>query len=166
MAKLFGLLLEGLDGGDGIAGLEALVVFVDFPAYDVLGGGGFAAAIGEVGGGDLLQVVDIVDEAAFDLVHARVDVSGDGDIDEEHGAVAAGVEEVLAVGAVEDFLWGAGAGDDDVGAGGLGVEIVEGDGFGLNGRAREVGSDFFGAGLGAVGDEDGGGALLDEVASG
>ena len=65
------------------------LVFVDFPADDGLGGCGFAAAIGEVGGGDLLEVVDVVDEAAFDFVHARVDVAGDGDVDEEHGAVAA-----------------------------------------------------------------------------
>ena len=50
-------------------------------------------------GGDLLEVVDVVDEAAFDLVHARVDVAGDGDVDEEHGAVAAALQEVLAVGA-------------------------------------------------------------------
>jgi hypothetical protein len=55
----------------------------------LFGGGGLAAAVGEVGGGDLLQVVDVVDEAAFDLVHLGVDVAGDGDVDEEHGAVAA-----------------------------------------------------------------------------
>ena len=85
------MLLEGLDGGDGVAGLEAFVVLVHFPADDGFGGGGFAAAIGEVGGGDLLEVVDVVDEAAFDLVHAGVDVAGDGDVDEEHGAVAAAV---------------------------------------------------------------------------
>ena len=84
---------------------------------------GFAAAVGEVGGGDLLEVVDVVDEAAFDLVHAGIDVAGDGDVDEEHGAVAAAVQEVLAVGAAEDFLRGTGGGDDDVGAGGLLVEV-------------------------------------------
>ena len=123
LAELFGVLLEGLDGGDGVAGLEALVVLVDFPADDGFGGVGFAAAIGEVGGGDLLEVVDVVDEAAFDLVHARVDVAGDGDVDEEHGAVAAAMKEVLAVGAAEDLLRGAGGGDDDVGAVGLFVEL-------------------------------------------
>ena len=78
--------------------------------------------------GDLLEVVDVVDEAAFDLVHARVDVAGDGDVDEEHGAVAAAVQEVLAVRAAEDLLRRAGGGDDDVGAVGLLVELVEGDG--------------------------------------
>ena len=160
------MLLEGLDGGDGVAGLETLVVFVDFPADDGLGGLGFAAAIGEVGSGDLLEIVDVVDEAAFDFVHPRVDVAGDGDVDEEHGAVAPAVEEVLAVGAVEDLLRRAGGGDDDVGARGLGVEVVEGDGFGMDGGAGEVSCDFFSARLGAVGDEDGGGAVFDEVTRG
>src|SRR6202051_3301617 len=136
------MLLEGFDGGDGVTGLEAFVVLVHFPADDGFGGGGFAAAIGEVGGGDLLEVVDVVDEAALDLVHAGVDVAGDGDVDEEHGAVAAGGGGVLAVGAAEDLLRGAGRGDDDVGARGLLVEGVEGDGFGVDGGAGEVGGDF------------------------
>jgi len=162
----FGLLLEGFDGRDGVAGLEALLVLVHFPADDCFCGGGFAAAVGEIGGGDLLEVVDVVDEAAFDLVHARVDVAGDGDVDEEHGAVAAALEEVLAVGAAEDLLRSAGAGDDDVGAGGLIVEIVEGDDGGGDGGVEELGGEFFGAGEGAVGDEDRRGSLLDEMARG
>lgn len=99
----FGALLEGEDGRNGVAGLKALVVFVDFPTDDGFGGFGLAAAVGEVGRGNLLEVVDIVDEAAIDLVHARVDVAGDGDVDEEHGAVATALEEVLAVGAAEDL---------------------------------------------------------------
>jgi hypothetical protein len=103
-ADSFGLLLEGLDGGDGVARLEAFVVLLYFPADDVFGRGGFAAAVGEVGGGDLLEVVDVVDEAAFHLVDAGIDVAWDGNVDEEHGAVAAAVEEVLTVGAAEDFL--------------------------------------------------------------
>jgi hypothetical protein len=142
------------------------VVFVDFPADDGLCCCGFAAAIGEVRGGYLLEVVNVVDEAAFDLVHAWVDVAGDGDVDEEHGAVAAGVEEVLAVGTAEDFLRGSGAGDDDVGARDLAVEVVEGDDLGVDSRASELGGHLFGAGFSAIDYEDGGGAVLDEVAGG
>ena len=97
-------------------------VEIDLAGDDGFGGGGLAAAVGEVGCGDLLQVVDVVDEAAFDLVHERIDVAGDGDVDEEHGAVAAALHKALAVGAEEDGLRGAGGGEDDVGAGGLGVE--------------------------------------------
>ena len=165
-AKLFGLLLESPDGGDGVAGLETLVVLVDFPANDGLCGLSFTAAVGEVGGGDLLEIVDVVDEAAFDLVHARVDVAWDGDVDEEHGTVAASVEEVLAVRAAEDLLRRSRAGDDDVGAWGLFVDRFEGYGFGVNGGAGEVGCDFFCARLSSVDDENGGCALIDEMTGG
>ncbi len=133
LADGLGVLLEGEDGGDVVAGLEALLVFVYFPADDRLGGLGFAAAVGEVGGGDLLEVVDVVDEAAFDLVHAGIDVAGDGDIDEEHGTVAAALQELLAVGSAEDLLGSSGAGDDDVGSVRLLVEGVEGDDGGGDG---------------------------------
>jgi len=40
------------------------------------------------------------------------------------------------------------------------------DGFGVDGRATEVDGEFFCAGFGAVDDEDGGGAVLDEMAGG
>jgi len=175
--------LQGNDGGDGVSRLLSLEVEIDLAADDVFGGGGLSAAVGEVSGGDLLQVIDVVDEAAFDLVHEGIDVAGDGDVDEEHGAVSAAFHEALAVGAVEDGLRGAGGGEDDVGAGGLGVELVEGNDLGGAGEAaavdgnRPVGElhgdlagDLAGelrcALVGAVGDEDGGCALLDEVARG
>ena len=118
----FGVLLEGEDGGDGVAGLEALLILGYLFGDDVFGGLRFPAAVGEVGLGDLLEIVDVVDEAAFYLVHAGDDVAGNGDVDEEHRAVAAALEKVLAVGAVEEFLGGTGAGDDYVGAVGLFVE--------------------------------------------
>ena len=130
--------LQGDDGGDGVARLQALKVELDLAADDLFGGGGLSAAVGEVGCGDLLEVVDVVDEAALDLVHARIDVAGDGDVDEEHGAVAAALQELLAVGAGEDGLLGAGGGDDDVCARGLVVEEVEGDDLGGAGEARAV----------------------------
>ena len=166
LANSFCTLLEGEDGGDGVAGDEALLVFGYLVGDDVLGGFGLAATVGEMGGGDLLEVVDVVDEAALDLIHAGVDVAGNGDIDEEHGAAATALEEVLAVGAGEDLLGGAGGGDDDVGAFSLIVEGVEGDDGGGAGGAAELVGDLLGAGLGAVGDEDGGSTLLDEMTGG
>ncbi len=170
LADLFGGLLEGLDGGYGVERLEALMVADYFSRDDLLGGGGFAAAVGEVGGGGLLEVVDVVDEAALDLVHLGVDVAGDGDVDEEHGTVAAAVEELAAVGAGEDLLGRAGGGDDDVGAVGVRVEVFEGDDLGRDRLCADGGGDgcgdLLGAGEGAVGDEDGGCALLDQVAGG
>jgi len=89
LADGFGLLLEGNNGWDSFSRVQVLAVFFDFGGDDALGGSGFAATVGQVGGGYLLEVVNVVDEAAFDLVHLRVDVAGDGDVDEEHGAVAA-----------------------------------------------------------------------------
>ena len=103
------------------------MIFVDFFADDCFGGLGFAAAIFEIRGGDLLEIIDIVNETAFDLVHAGINVARDGDIDEEHGAVAAALKEVLAVGADEYLFGGAGAGDDDVGSIGLLVDGFEWD---------------------------------------
>ena len=183
LADGLGGVLQGDDGGDGVARLQALKVELDLAADDLFGGGGLSAAVGEVGCGDLLEVVDVVDEAAFDLVHARIDVAGDGDVDEEHGAVAAALEELLAVGTVEDGMLGAGGCEDDVCARGLVVEEVEWDDLGGAGEARAVdcngavgelhgdlAGDLAGELRGAlgssVGDEDGGCSLLDEVARG
>ena len=43
----FGVLLEGQDGGDGVAGLETLLVLGHLFGDDVLGGLRFPAAVGE-----------------------------------------------------------------------------------------------------------------------
>ena len=89
LADLFGLLLQRLDGWDGVERLEALVVANHLGGDDGFCLGSFPAARGVVGGSDLLEVVEIVDEAALELVDAGVYVAGDGDIDEEDGAAAA-----------------------------------------------------------------------------
>ena len=112
-------------------------------------------------GGNLLQIVDVVDEDAFDLVHRRIDVARDGDIDEEHGPVAAAVHELLAVLAAEDGVRRAGGTDDDVGFGGGVVELFERDDAAIEGLGK-----LAGAFQGAVGDENSSGALLDEMAGG
>ncbi len=112
------------------------------------------------------RVVDVVDEAAFDLVHTGIDVTGDGDVDEEHGAVAAALEEVLSVRAVEELLGGSGGGDDDVGTVGLFVESFVWDDGGGDRSVEEFGGELFGTGLGAIGEKDAGGTVLDEMTSG
>ena len=63
--------------------LEAL----DFDFDDGFGALRFFLAIGNVRGDHLLQIVDVVDEDAVQLVHLRIDVARHGDIDEEHGTV-------------------------------------------------------------------------------
>ncbi len=104
-----------------------------FTGDDELGRLGFLAAAGLVLRGDLLEVVDVVHEAAFHLVDIGVDVARDGDIDEEHGTVAAAVKDFARVDGRED-LAGAGAGDDDIGAVGFGMQLLEGDDAGSDCR--------------------------------
>lgn len=170
LAEGFGGELKLFDGFDCGGGRAALVVALDLGGDDGFGGFGFLRAAGLILRGYLLEVVDVVNEAAFHLVDGGIDVAGNGDIDEEDGAVAAALDEVRGLGAGEDVLAGlcsgAGGGDDDVGAVGFGVEVVERDDAGGDvGRAQGVG-DFLRASLGAVGDEQRGGALLDEVTGG
>ncbi len=123
------------------------------PAWDL--------TFGDVRGGHGLQVVDVVDEDAFHLVHRRIDIAGDGDIDEEHGAVAAAMHELLAVFAAEDGVRRAGGADDDVCFRGGLVELFE-----RNDAAIEWLGKLARAFEGAVGDEDGSGSLLHKMAGG
>ena len=78
---------------------------------------GFHAAVGHMRSDNLLQVVDIVDEDAVQLVHLRIDVARNRDIDEEHRPVAAAAQELLAMLFAEDGVRRAGGADDDVGLG-------------------------------------------------
>src|SRR5580658_7927305 len=64
----------------------------------------------------LLQIVDVIDKNAIDLVHLRIDVPGNGDVDKEHGLVLAQRHELLAVFAPEDEVWRASRCNHDVGA--------------------------------------------------
>src|SRR5580704_17760454 len=76
-------------------------------------------------GGDRLQVVNVVDKDALELVHGRIDIAGNSNIDKEHGPVAAAVHKRLAVLGAEDGVGRTGGSDHDVGvAGGL-VQLVE-----------------------------------------
>ena len=82
-------------------------------------------AVGDVRDDYLLQVVDVVDEDAVQLVHLRIDIARHRDIDEEHGTVTAAAQETLAVLLAEDGVRRAGGADDDVGARNGVVELLE-----------------------------------------
>ena len=77
---------------------------IDFAFDDVFGALGLFLAIGDVRGHGLLQIVDVVDENAVDLVHLRIDVARHRDIDEEHGTVLAAAHEHFAVFAPENSV--------------------------------------------------------------
>jgi hypothetical protein len=83
----------------------------------------------------LLQVVDVVNEDAVELVHLRVHVARNGDIDKKHGPVAAPMHESLAVLAAEDRMWRAGGADDDVGFAGCLVELLKWNDAAIEGPA-------------------------------
>jgi len=165
LANGFGGELELLDGFDGRGLREACAVAFDFAGDDGFCGFGFAAADGLVLRGYLLKVVHVVDEAAFELVDLGGYVAGDGDVDEEDGTVAAAMQEGAGFFRGED-LAGSGAGDDDVGAVGLLVKLIEGDNASRDGGGAQRVGDLFGAGFSAVGDEEGCSSLLDEVTGG
>ena len=114
LANFFRALLQGDDGRRNVDGSLS-----QMEALDLGGDQGFridclAAAFGKMRGGNLLQIVDVVDEDAFELAHLRIDVAGHGNVDEEHGAVAAAMQKGLPVLPTEDGLRRAGGADDDV----------------------------------------------------
>src|SRR6185312_16689256 len=86
----------------------------------------FLAAAGLVLRGDLLEVVDVIYEAAFNFIDGGVHIAWDSDVDEEHRTVAAAVQDFSRLLRGED-LPRAGRGDDNVRAMRLGVELREGD---------------------------------------
>ena len=99
--------------------------------HDGFGAIGFYPPVGNMRGDHLLQVVDVVNEDAVQLVHLRIDVARHRDIDEEHRTVAAAAQELLAMLFAEDGMRRAGGADHDVGAGNGLVELLEGDGLAI-----------------------------------
>ena len=77
---------------------------------------------------DRLQVVDVVEEHLLDLAGRRLDVAGQGDVDDEQRPCAPRPHDRLDARLGEDRRGRAGGGDDDVAAAERGVEIVPGRG--------------------------------------
>ncbi len=127
-------------------GFEAL----DFAADNGFGEFCFLAAVGNVAGDGLLQVVDVVGEDAVELAHFRGNIARHGDVDEEHGPVLAAGEKLFAVFAAEDGMRRAGRSNNDVGAIARVIQVIELDRLAVE-LLRQTDSAF----IGAVGDEDG-----------
>ena len=70
-----------------------------------------------VGGDDGLEVIDVIEVNIGEGADGLFDVAGDGEIEEEKGAVAAAFKDGLEGLFGEDGIGGAGGGDDDVGSG-------------------------------------------------
>ena len=164
-AQFFSTLLERDDDGSDVHGALALLEALDLGGDDGFCVGGFAGALGEVGGSDGLEIVDVVEEDAFEAIDGGFNIARHGNIDEKHGAVAALLKEAMRVFAGEDGMGCAGGGDDDVGlAGGL-VQRLPRDDLWADGDG-EVSGHGVGAFAGAVSEQDGAGAMSDEMARG
>jgi hypothetical protein len=105
--------------------------FLDFAVNDIFRVLGFLASVGNVRGNSLLQVVDIVDEDAVDLVHFRINVARNRDVDEEHGPIAPPGEELFPVLPAEDGMGRACGSDYDVGFVAGIVQATELDGLSI-----------------------------------
>ncbi len=110
-------------------------------------------------GGHLLQVIDVVDEDAFQLVDCRIDIPWHGYVDEKHGPIAAAMQKSLGVFAAKNGMRRACRSDDDIGLAGRFMKLVEG-----NDAALELIGHALCAFESAVGDEDGACALLNQMA--
>src|SRR6185437_4116782 len=76
LANLFCLVLQGDDGGGNVDGAAALMESIDFSVDERFRVACLRLTFGDVGGGNGLQIVDVVDEDAFDFIHGRIDVAG------------------------------------------------------------------------------------------
>src|SRR5258708_27479613 len=92
-------------------GLEAL----DFGVNNFLGALRFLLATGDVSGDSILQIVNVIDENSVELVHRRINVARDCDVNKEHGTVLSLGEKLFAMLAAEDRDRSTGRGDDDAG---------------------------------------------------
>src|SRR5208282_3097022 len=112
----FEVVLQADDGGNHVESLEASLKLLDLAIDDGLRLFRFLPAVGYVRSNRLLQVVDVIDENAIEFVHLRIDIAGNGNIDEEHGLVLAPRHEFFAMFAPEDEVGRSGRGNNDIGA--------------------------------------------------
>ena len=139
------MLLEADDGWCDRFEADAGECSVYFLANNGFSPFGLAGALLDVGVYDTGQIIHVVQEDAVNLVHSWVDIAGDCDIDEEHGAVTAQADDTLHVLAIEDEMGGSAGGDHDIDFRQGGDEFVV-----LDGLAVEHPGQFFGSIPGSV----------------
>ena len=144
------MLLQRNDGGSGLLCLQAGDEALQLHFNDLVGACCLALAAGYVGADHCLQIVNVIDKDAIQLVHLRIDVAGHGDINEKHRTVLAPVQKALAVLPAENCAGRAGGGNHNVGAVGGVIELFKADSGALE-FFRQCQS----ARMGAVGHKDG-----------
>ncbi len=147
--EVVGVFVEGLDERPDVARGEPAEEIFDVGVEEFFGGGDFGGAFVAIAGGDVLEVIDVVEVDVVEFADGGFDIAGDGQVDDDSGAIAAGFEEGFEMGDGEEGDGGAGGGEDDVGGGEEGVEGINRGGGGV-----KLGGHGLGAIERAVGDED------------
>ena len=149
------------DGGLDVETLGPLGKVADFLLDDGFGLAGLVASSGEIFLHHFLEVVDIVQIDVVKAVDVGVNVPGNGDIYEEHGAVLADLEHGTDITGTDDGLGRAGRSDDDIHIFQVLGQRLEGDG-----PPVELGGQFLPARQGAVGHDDFPDARLKQMSGG
>src|ERR1041385_4872837 len=102
------MILQRYDGRHHMQALEPGLEARDLGFDDSLSTFGLALAILNVSGDGFLKVVNVIDKDAVEFVHLRRNISGHGNIDEEHGAIFSTGEEFFPMLTAEDGNGGSG----------------------------------------------------------
>src|SRR5215813_1055013 len=98
------VILQADNGGYDIARLQPSHEAFDFAGDNDFGSLCLSLAIGDMRRDCLLQVVDVINEDAVQLIELRINVSWYGNIDEEHGPIAASAQKQLAMFTAENRM--------------------------------------------------------------
>ena len=153
------VLPQGRDRGQRLELAEPAGEASDLLLYDRLALDGLLGARAEVARDERLQVVDVVERHPRQLPAALLDVPRHGDVDQQQGAVLAGLDDLLELLVTDDRVRRGCRADHDVGLQELVGEPVE-----PHDRAAEALREAARAVGVAVGDEDRPGSLVDERA--
>src|SRR5437660_7329479 len=129
--------------------LQPRLETLDLGVNNLLCGLRFLLAARNVSGDSILQIVNVIDKNAVELVHRGINVARDCDVNKEHGTVLSLGEKFFAVLPPEDRDRSAGRGNDDVRLLAMFVELVE-----TNGLAAEARGKIASAIVSAVGYKD------------
>jgi hypothetical protein len=164
-SNFLGLALQRHNCGSYVYRALASMEALHFSFDQRLGIDSLAAALFHMRYGNLLQVINVINEDAIKLVHRRINVARHCDIYKEHGAVAAALQKRLAVFWAEDVMRCPCGADHDIGAACGLIQILK-----SNDARRDCAFKLFshaaGTLVGSVGDKNGGRSLLNQVSCG
>src|SRR6185437_10318963 len=126
-SQRFKLLLQADDSGRNLTGLQPQQHALNFLGDDNLGLAGDLFPAAQVARHHLLKVVNVVEINVIDAVYGRLDIAGHGDIDQEHGTVAASFDNLAHLLFGQDVFGSGRGGDYNVDVAQFGVETLIGN---------------------------------------